>query len=148
MREDKSPEKRTKPLFHLLPSSEADLPVDFALRYKSKSSKLVGMDSMLFPYKICYKMNQMFNVCIAYSVENCIKYFPAEKSANIPFVKSAPVLKIYDGHYQDRCHNCVNLGDITRPCAECEYLNRGQICAPHEASNCQVCHTFPPVAVV
>lgn len=68
--EYKSPEKRAWVSAGDSHSSETDDLIHFALRYKSKCSKHLGLDKMLFLCKICEKMNQDVNICLEHGAEN------------------------------------------------------------------------------
>lgn len=71
-----NPGKRARPSLDSEPVTETDAPADFAQRYVNKCSKHLGMLQMLFPCKICERMNLTVDICLPHGEKDCQICFP------------------------------------------------------------------------
>lgn len=132
--EDKRPSKRAKVSDDRETSESADESLNFATRYVNKCSKHLGMDVMVFPCKICHRMNETNNICFTHGKSDCEMCFPSDVS-NVNWTK----------RYSERCDAHSYGVEVEGPCKECEYLNRNNcMCFEHKRTSCVDCHGTEP----
>lgn len=115
-------------------SEDADESLNFATRYVNKCSKHLGMDLMMFPCKICHRMNETNNVCFTHGQKDCQICFPSDMG-EIEWTR----------RYSERCDAHSYGVEVPSLCYECEYLNRNNCpCIPHKKTSCIDCHGVEP----